>query len=72
VVCSSLDEVHEFVDAVGETVLKSPWSGSGRGLLRVSPQTWSTNVEGWVARVIRTQGGIMGEPLYNKVCDFAN
>lgn len=71
VVCSSLDEVHEFVDAVGETVLKSLWSGSGRGLLRVSPQTWSTNVEGWVARVIRTQGGIMGEPLYNKVCDFA-
>ena len=56
---------------VGEVVLKSPWSGSGRGLLKVSPATWTDSVEGWVRRVLRTQGGIMAEPLYEKVRDFA-
>ena len=69
--CLSVSEVKDFLAKTGESILKSPWSGSGRGLLRISPDSWNDNVEGWVARVIRTQGGIMGEPLYNKVCDFA-
>lgn len=69
--CLSVSEVKDFLKKTGECILKSPWSGSGRGLLRISPGSWNDNAEGWVARVIRTQGGIMGEPLYNKVCDFA-
>ena len=69
--CLSVSEVKDFLEKTGESILKSPWSGSGRGLLRISPDSWNDNVEGWVARVIRTQGGIMVEPLYNKVCDFA-
>lgn len=69
--CLTISDVRNFMGETGETILKSPWSGSGRGLLRVSPTSWTENVEGWVARIIRTQGGIMGEPLYNKVCDFA-
>lgn len=69
--CLTIDDVRNFMEDAGETILKSPWSGSGRGLLRISPDSWSENVEGWVARIIRTQGGIMGEPLYQKVCDFA-
>lgn len=69
--CLSVPEVKAWVHDTGETMLKSPWSGSGRGLLRVSPSTWNVNAEGWIARVIRTQGGIMAEPLYDKVCDFA-
>ena len=70
-VCGSLQEVRYFMSEVGEVVLKSPWSGSGRGLLKVSPATWTDSVEGWVRRVLRTQGGIMAEPLYEKVRDFA-
>ena len=52
-------------------ILKSPWSGSGRGLCRVSPDVWSKNIEGWISRILRTQGCVMAEPIYNKVCDFA-
>lgn len=69
--CLSVSEVRDFIEKTGETVLKAPWSGSGRGLLRLGPDGWNNNVQGWVARIIRSQGGIMGEPLYDKVCDFA-
>ncbi len=70
-VCKSLRDVHCCMSEVGEVVLKAPWSGSGRGLVRVSSATWTESVEGWIGRILRTQGEIMAEPLYEKVCDFA-
>jgi hypothetical protein len=45
-------------------VFKSPWSSSGRGVqFHYS--------EAWVASVIRRQGGIIVEPQYQKIIDFA-
>lgn len=70
-VCTSIESVRSFVDIQGEVILKSPWSGSGRGLARVSPSTWSKPIEGWISRIIRTQGAVMAEPFYSKVTDFA-
>ena len=70
-VCRSLEEVKECLAAWGRCVLKAPWSGSGRGLVFISPDTWTASVEGWTARVLRTQGAVTAEPIYNKVCDFA-
>lgn len=70
-VCVSLDEVHEFLITHQDVILKAPWSGSGRGLVRTSQDTWTPNLEGWVARILRTQEAIMAEPIYNKVYDFA-
>lgn len=69
--CSSMDEVRNHLQANGKLILKAPWSGSGRGLCRVSPDVWNANTEGWVSRILRTQGCVMAEPIYNKVCDFA-
>lgn len=69
--CYSMDDVKAHLLTDGNIILKAPWSGSGRGLWRVSLSTWSTNVEGWIARILRTQGCIMAEPIYNKMCDFA-
>ena len=71
VVCSTLDEVKDFLATHADVILKSPWSGSGRGLTRTSLSTWTANLEGWVSRILRTQGSIMAEPIYNKVVDFA-
>ena len=71
VVCHSVDDVNFYMSEVGEIVLKAPWSGSGRGLVKVSSETWSSSVRGWVERVLRTQGSVMAEPLYEKVADFA-
>jgi len=50
-------------------VLKAPWSSSGRGIRYVNNEM-APNVEGWVKRIIRQQGGVMIEPLYCKVKDF--
>ena len=70
-VCRSLEEVKGRLAVWGRCVLKAPWSGSGRGLVFVSLDTWTISVEGWTARMLRTQGAVTAEPVYNKVYDFA-
>lgn len=70
-VCRSFEEVKQGLQQTGQSILKAPWSGSGRGLVRLSLDTLTDSVAGWVARILRTQGYIMLEPLYDKVCDFA-
>lgn len=56
-------------------VIKAPWSCSGRGVryLLGSSDTDNTfnNTMNWATNVIAQQGGIMIEPYYNKVKDFA-
>ncbi len=69
--CNKLEEVRMYLEANGSLILKAPWSGSGRGLYRVCRQSWNANAEGWISRILRTQGCVMAEPVYNKVCDFA-
>lgn len=71
VCCYDVDDVRNFLDENDNAILKAPWSGSGRGLYRVSRQSWNANVQGWISRILRTQGCVMAEPIYNKVCDFA-
>ena len=70
-ICPSLEAVRTFLETHDDVILKAPWSGSGRGLVRTSLSTWTPNLEGWVGRILRTQGAIMAEPIYNKVIDFA-
>lgn len=70
-VCRSFEEVKQGLQQTGQSILKAPWSGSGRGLVRLSLDTLTDSVAGWVARILRTQGYLMLEPLYDKVCDFA-
>lgn len=72
----TVDEAIGISKSLGtDVILKSPWSGSGRGLLKLSSLSLNNNVDsnslGWISRIIRNQGCIMVEPLYNKVCDFA-
>ena len=69
--CNSMTQVKKYITSCERCVLKSPWSGSGRGIMYVSSKEWNDSAEGWVSRVLRVQGEIMVEPLYNKVCDFA-
>lgn len=71
VVCSSMLQVKQYVTSLGKCVIKAPWSGSGRGVMFVSFTEWNKSIEGWIARILRVQGEIVVEPLYNKVRDFA-
>ncbi len=64
------NSVETFCLPQGKFVLKELWSGSGRGLRFVdgcvSPQQLN-----WALRCIKTQGGVVVEPYYDKICDFA-
>lgn len=66
----SLDEVIAFSSAFSKVLLKSPWSGSGKGLQFLSGNP-DANLSGWIRRILASQGGLVGEPFYEKIMDFA-
>lgn len=73
--CTSASEVERLIGRYDKVVLKAPWSSSGRGL-RFCDQSLSqhqkvtVNLQGWLQRILQTQGSVMVEPYYNKVKDF--
>ena len=67
--CSSADEVLALLQANGRSVVKAPWSCSGRGVRYVG-DALDDHAQGWLLNIIRQQGGVTVEPLYNKVYDF--
>ena len=50
--------------------MKAPHSGSGKGL-NWCKGIFTPFISGWCTRVAASQGGIIAEPIYNKVEDFA-
>lgn len=67
---SSLENVCEFSMKHGRVLLKAPWSGSGKGIQSLCGLP-DDNLKGWIRRIIASQGGIVAEPFYEKVKDFA-
>lgn len=65
----SMEEVRRLLSLNKKSVLKEPWSCSGRGV-RMTDGLPDEALSNWILRVIRQQGGIMVEPYYNKVTDF--
>ena len=68
--CKSLDEVLDEMDKYGVVVVKALWSSSGRGV-RYVDKGFSASLRGWMSNTIGRQGGVMVEPYYKKVKDFA-
>ena len=60
----------KVIETWGKVVLKAPWSSSGRGIRYVN-KTTNVGTMRWIQRVTERQGGVMVEPYYNKVKDFA-
>ena len=56
--------------AKGNQVLKMPYSGSGKGLVWLKGVITDKQTD-WCRRVINMQGGVVVEPVLNKVQDFA-
>lgn len=69
--CQTLDEALATMHRYGQSVLKSPWSSSGRGVRYVLTDSADASLVGWMRNVLCQQGGIMVEPMYAKVQDFA-
>jgi len=67
---TSVDEVCAFAMKHEKVLLKAPWSGSGKGIQPLCGQP-DDNLKGWSRRIIASQGGVVGEPFYQKVKDFA-
>ena len=81
--CTTMEEVQALANKYGQSVLKAPWSSSGRGVRFVSCEHSGTygsheptgslcdkNVMGWLRNTLQRQGSVMVEPLYTKVKDF--
>ena len=67
---ASFEKLLAYVEKDEELLLKSPWSGSGKGIQKVKGGL-EAPIYGWAKRVIFTQGSIVVEPFYQKVVDFA-
>lgn len=67
---NTLAECSAFVEGREVCLLKAPLSGSGKGL-NWCKGIFTTFISGWCARVTASQGGVVGEPIYDKVEDFA-
>lgn len=70
VFCTSSAQVEEALARWSRTVLKAPWSGSGKGL-RYGQGGREDTLQGWYQRILGQQGGVVVEPLYDKLHDFA-
>ena len=60
IVATRIDEIEAFISANGSTVLKSPLSGSGKGI-RFVRERLSESDEGWCRRTLGKQGSVIVE-----------
>lgn len=65
-----IDEVEAFIAEQRDCIFKSPYSGNGRGNLYAHGEC-SPTLRRQCAGVLRRQGALLAEPLYDVVQDFA-
>lgn len=65
--CRSEQEVEEALVRWPEALLKSPWSSSGRGLMRSD----APHRQEWVRNILARQGSVVVEKWLHKLADFA-
>ena len=69
-VTNDINQVRSWLRQRRTSVIKSPWSSSGRGV-RFTSDILTVNEEGFVRNVIAQQGCVIIEPYYPRVMDFA-
>ena len=68
--CQDEENISLHVRRWRRSILKSPWSGSGKGL-RLGNGQYVSPLSGWCKRILTEQGAVVVEPLYNRKHDFA-
>ena len=66
-VCTTWKEVESFQRCIGPSVMKAPWSSSGKGLMMVSSPT----SRGWMQNTVAREGAVVCERWMDRVQDFA-
>lgn len=64
------EEWQQFVERHSSCLLKAPLSGSGKGL-NWCKGVFTPFIAGWCKRAAALQDGVVAEPIYDKVADFA-
>ena len=70
IVATSVGEIEEFVSANGSAVLKSPLSGSGKGIRFIRGRL-SESDKGWCRRAIDKQGSVIVERRFEIIKECA-
>ena len=68
--CTTMEELRANLFTFHDCVLKAPWSSSGRGVKYVEAPI-DLPMVGWCRNTLERQGGVIVEPYYKKVKDFA-
>ena len=70
IVATSINEIEAFIPAHGSAVLKSPLSGSGKGI-RFVRERLSESDEGWCRRTLDKQGSVIVERRFEIIKECA-
>ena len=70
IVATSVNEIEVFISANGNAVLKSPMSGSGKGI-RFVREKLSESDEGWSRRTLDKQGSVIVERRFEIIKECA-
>ena len=70
IVATSIDEIEAFISANGSAVLKSPLSGSGKGIRFVRAEL-SESDKGWCRRTLAKQGCVIVERRFDIIKECA-
>ena len=70
IIARSVDEIAAFISANGSAVLKSPLSGSGKGI-RFVRESLSESDEGWCRRTLDKQGSVIVERRFEIIKECA-
>ncbi len=67
----TFEDVLKTVDEYKDTILKSPWSSSGKGLRMVNLHSWTESDKGWVRNILAKQGSLIIEKRAKPALDFS-
>ena len=70
IVASSVGDIEAFISANGSAVLKSPLSGSGKGV-RFIRERLSESDEGWCRKILNKQGSVIVERRFEIIKECA-
>ena len=70
IVATSVSEIETFISTNGSVVLKSPLSGSGKGI-RFVRERLSESDEGWSRRILEKQGSVIVERRFEIIKECA-
>ena len=70
IIATSISEIEAFISANGSAVLKSPLSGSGKGI-RFVRERLSESDEGWCRRILDKQGSVIVERRFEIIKECA-